>query len=102
MKIKKGDEVIVRSGRDRHKRGKIIRVVPGENRVVVDAVNLRKKHVRPRRAGEKGQTVLVPTPLAVSKVMIICPVCSKPTRLGWLREEGVKVRICKKCGNKIV
>lgn len=102
LKIKKGDEVMVMVGKDRNKRGKIIRTIPGQNRVVIEGVNLRKKHVRPRRAGEKGQTVLVPSPLAASNVMILCRTCSKPTRLGWRVEGGTKIRICKKCGNSVV
>jgi len=93
---------MVMVGKDKIKRGKIIRAVPLENRVVVEGINLRKKHVRPRRAGEKGETVFVPAPLAVSKVMLFCRSCSKPTRVGLSIEAGIKKRICKKCRNPVL
>lgn len=101
LRLKKGDEVVVIAGKDRGRRGKISRALGAQNRVVIEGVNLRKKHVRPRRAGEKGETILVPQPLAVSNVMLFCSVCSKPRRVGWKVEGGTKVRICKKCGNSV-
>lgn len=101
MKIKKDDTVLIISGKDRGKKGKIIRALPKERKVVVEGVNIRKKHIRPRRAGEKGQIVEMPAPIDVSNVMIICPKCGKPTRVGYKIGEKKKYRICKKCSQEI-
>lgn len=101
MRIKKGDNVLVVRGRDRGKKGKVIRALPKETRVVVEGVNLRKRHVRPRKQGEKGEIVSVPAPLYASGVRIICPSCSKLTRIGQRIEGGKKVRVCLKCGNTL-
>ena len=101
MKIKKGDTIIVISGKDKGKKGKILQVFPKDNRIVVEGINLRKKHVRPRRQGEKGQTVEMPSPFQVSNIKIICTKCKKPTRIGYkLQENGKKYRVCKKCGQE--
>lgn len=101
MKIKKNDQVLIISGKDRGKKGKVLSVFPKELRVLVEAINIRKKHVKPKRSGEKGQTVETPTPLAVSNVKLICPKCSKPTRVGYKIVDNKKYRICKKCGIEI-
>ena len=101
MKIKKGDTIIVISGKDKGKKGKILQVFPKDNRIVVEGINLRKKHVRPRRQGEKGQTVEMPSPFQVSNIKIICTKCKKPTRIGYSLTKDNKVRICKKCGDQI-
>lgn len=101
MKIKKGDNVLVISGKDRGKIGKVLRVLPEEATVLIEGVNLRKKHVRPKRSGEKGQTVTMPTPYGVSNVKIICQNCDKATRVGSKTEGDRKFRICKKCGREI-
>lgn len=109
MKIKKGDNVLVIAGKDRGRRGKVIEVLPKEGRVVIEGINLRKKHVRPRRSGEKGQIVSMPGPLHISNVKLLCPNCGKPTRVGFevvkANKEGLrkkeKYRVCKKCGAKI-
>jgi large subunit ribosomal protein L24 len=97
MKIKKGDQVKILSGKDRGKQGKVLRVMPKEDKVVVENINIRKKHVRPRREGEKGQIVEIPAPLHISNVALICTKCGKPTRTGFRFEENKKVRYCKKC-----
>ena len=97
MKIKKGDQVKILSGKDRGKQGKVLRVMPKEDKVVVENINIRKKHVRPRREGEKGQIVEIPAPLHISNVALICTKCGKPTRAGFRFEENKKVRYCKKC-----
>jgi large subunit ribosomal protein L24 len=102
LKIKKGDEVLVKSGRDSGKKGKVIRVLPIKNRIVVEGLNMRKKHVRPKKSGEKGSTVSVPFSIHISNVQIICPSCSKPTRIGYNIGGKSKTRICKKCSNTIV
>jgi large subunit ribosomal protein L24 len=101
MKVKKGDTVLVISGKDRAKKGKVVRVFPKINRIIVEGVNLRKKHVKPKRSGEKGQIVSLPLPLYVSTVKIICPRCGKATRIGYKMEAGKKFRVCKKCGGEL-
>lgn len=97
MKIKKGDTVLIIKGKDRGKQGKVIKVLPKENRIVVEGLNLVKKHVKPKRAGEKGQIIEVPAPLYVSKVKLICPLCKKPTKVGYTFVNDDKKRMCKKC-----
>ncbi len=101
MKIKKGDQVKITSGKDRGKNGAVINVFPKENRVTVEGINLYKKRVRPRRAGEKGETVLVPRPLSASNVMLVCPNCKNSVRAGYRLEPNRKVRYCKKCNSLI-
>jgi len=101
MKIRKGDTVLIISGKDRGKTGKVLNVFPREEKVVVEGTNIRKKHVRPRRSGEKGQIVEMPAPLSISNVKLICPKCSKATRVGYKIAEEKKYRICKKCGQEI-
>jgi len=83
MRIKKSDTVLIISGKDRGKKGKVIKALPKENKIVVEGVNLRKKHTRPRRQGEKGQIVEIAAPFDVSNVKLICPKCKKPTRVGY-------------------
>ena len=101
MKIKKGDQVLIISGKDRLKRGKVLDVFPKEARVVVEGLNLRKKHAKPKKQGEKGQIVQIPASLSVSAVKLICPKCGQPTRVGHKLIEHKKYRICKKCGIEI-
>ncbi len=101
MKIKKDDQVLIISGKDRGKRGKVLDVFPQEEKVMVEGVNIRKKHVRPKKSGEKGQIVQVPSPIAVSNVKLICPKCGQPTRIGHKIIENNKYRICKKCGKEL-
>lgn len=100
-KIRKGDTVKVLSGTDRGKRGTVTRVFPRKERVMVEGVNLRKKHRRSRRQDKKGEIVLLPAPLSISAVQLICPQCGQPTRVGYRVEGGVKSRICKKCGKVV-
>lgn len=97
MKIKKNDQVKIIKGKDRGKTGSVLKVLPKENKVVVNGLNLFKKRVKPKRAGQKGEVVFVPRPLPVSNVMLICKECKNPTRVGWRKEGEVKVRYCKKC-----
>ncbi len=101
MKIKTGDTVLIISGKDRGKKGKVIKALSGESRIIVEDANLRKKHVRPKRQGEKGQIVETAAPLDASNVKLICPKCKKPTRIGYKVAEGGKYRICKKCRQEI-
>jgi large subunit ribosomal protein L24 len=101
MKIKNNDTVLIISGKDRGKKAKVIKVLPEENRVVVEGANIRKKHTRPRKQGEKGQIVEIAAPFNVSNVKLICPKCKKPTRIGYKVAEKNKFRICKKCKQEI-
>ncbi len=97
MKIKKGDTVLIISGKDRTKTGKVIRALPKEGKLVIEGINLTKKHVRARKAGEKGQVVQIPAPIDISNVKLICQKCKKATRVGYKISEEKKYRICKKC-----
>ena len=101
MKIKKGDSVLIISGKDKGKTGKITKAFPKELKVLVDGINMRKKHVKPKREGEKGQVVEVPSAINASNVKIICPKCGKATRLGCKIENDNKHSICKKCKQTI-
>jgi large subunit ribosomal protein L24 len=101
MKIKKGDNIMVISGKDRGKKGKVLGVFPKANTAVVEGVNLRKKHSRPKKEGQKGQVIQVPMPMNASNVMLICSSCNKPRRAGYKVFENKKTRICKKCGSEI-
>jgi len=101
MKIKKGDTVLIISGKDKGKKAKVLEAFPRQDKVMVEGVNIVKRHRRPRQEKEKGQIVEVPKPIDVSNVKLICPKCGQPTRLGYrLTEEG-KYRICKKCNQEI-
>lgn len=98
MKIKTGDHVLIQVGKDRGKTGRVLKALPKEGRVLVEGRNLVKKHVRPRRAGEKGQRIEVPAPFPVARVLLVCPSCNKGTRVGIRRPSGSnRERICKKC-----
>jgi len=101
MKIRKGDTVLTISGKDRGKKAKVIEVLPKKGKVIVEGVNLRKKHIRPKKSGDKGQIVTVPAPLDVSNVKLICSKCGKPVKIGYKVEGKRKYRICKKCGQEI-
>ena len=101
MKIKKGDTVQVLSGNDKGKKGEVLEVMPKTQTVVVKGVNVRKKHIKPRRQGEEGGIIPVECPVNIAKVNVVCPKCGKATRIGYSEEKGEKVRICKKCGAKI-
>lgn len=90
------------TGKDRGKSGKIFKVLPKEGRVIIEGLNLKKKHVRPRKQGEKGQIVNIPGSLNISNVMILCKNCDKKTRVGFkILEDKSKIRICRKCGEEI-
>ena len=97
MKIKKGDLVLITAGKDKGRTGKIIKSFPKDSKILVEGINLKKKHVRPKRDGEKGQIVEIPAALNVSNVKIICSKCGKASRVGYAVEKDIKNRICKKC-----
>ena len=97
MKLKKGDNVIVLSGNDKGKTGEVLEV----KKIVVKGVNIRKKHVKPRKAGEEGGIIPSEFPVHSSIVNVVCPKCGKATRVGYKIENDKKVRICKKCGAEL-
>lgn len=101
MRIKKGDQIQIIAGKDKGKSGKVLRAVPGNLRIVVEGLNLMKKHVKPKKGGEKGQRVEVPASLDISNVMLVCPKCGKLTRIGFKRNKEDRLRICKKCKSEI-
>ena len=95
MRIKKGDNIKVLSGKERGKTGTVISVDSDRERVAVEGLNLYKKHTRPRRQGEKGQVISVSRPMHASNVMLVCPSCKEATRIGYRTEGERKVRYCK-------
>lgn len=97
MRIKKGDQVKIITGKDRGKTGSVLRALPKEQRVIIEGINLYKKRTKPRKRGEKGEVVLVPRPLDASNVMLICKNCKKATRVGKRIEGNQTSRYCKKC-----
>ncbi len=101
MKVKKGDNILVISGKDKGRTAKILKSFPKELKILVEGMNLKKKHVRPKKQGEKGQVVSVPTPFDVSDVKFLCPKCGKASRLGYKLSEDKKFRICKKCKSEV-
>lgn len=102
MNIKKGDNVLIISGKDRGRKGKVIKALPDRGRVVVEGINIHKKHAKPRKQGEKGQVVEIAASIDASNAKLICPKCSKASRVGYRASEGDrKYRICKKCKEEI-
>jgi large subunit ribosomal protein L24 len=101
--IRKNDNVVVTTGKDRGKRGRVLRVVPEKNRVVVEGVNMIKRHTKANPQRQiKGGVVEREAPVHASNVQMVCPECGKPTRLGSkLLEDGRKVRICRKCSEVV-
>lgn len=98
--IKKGDTVVVITGKDRTKTGKVLKVFPRPGRVVVEGINLRKRRERSRSAGKPGQIIEAPAPLTASKVMIICSNCGRGRRVGHKQDGDKKLRVCQKCGHE--
>jgi large subunit ribosomal protein L24 len=97
MKFKKGDEVIVTSGKDRGKKGKVAKVIYGENKVLIPNLNINKRHLKKKDEKNPGGIIEFSKPIPLGNVMILCPKCGKPTRVGFLVQKNKKVRICKKC-----
>ena len=98
LKIKKNDTVVVLSGKDKGKQGKVLGTIPSEAKVVVEGVNMVTCHVKPRRQGEEGGIVKREAAMYASKVQVVCPKCGKGTRVAYKIEDGKKTRICKRCG----
>lgn len=102
IKIKKGDTVKIMAGKDQGKKGKVAQILPTMNRLVVEGANKMVKHLRPKKQRENGQRVEFDAPIQVSNVQLICPKCTKVTRVGFKKlENNKKVRICKKCKETI-
>ena len=101
MKIKKDDKVIVLSGKDKGKQGKVLSADPKAMKVVVEGVNVATKHQKPMKQGQEGGIIKVETPIYTSKVQLVCPKCDKGTRVGYKLVDGKKVRVCKHCGAEI-
>lgn len=101
MKIKKGDQVQVLSGNDKGKKGEVLEIMPKAEKIIVKGVNIRKKHVKPKKQGEEGGIIPIECAIHSSKVSVVCPKCSKATRIGYEIEKDEKVRVCKKCGAKL-
>jgi large subunit ribosomal protein L24 len=101
MRIKKGDMVLVISGKDKGAKSAVMRAIPESRKVVVEKVAVAKKAQRPTRDNPSGGIMSIEKPIHVSTVQLICPKCSKPTRVGMKVEDGKKLRMCKKCGKAI-
>lgn len=101
MKLKKGDKVKIMAGKDHGKEGAVEKVFLKEGKIVVAGVNIYKRHLKPRGAGQKGSIVEINKPMPASKVALICPKCKKITRVGYKMTKSEKVRICKKCDEEI-
>ena len=98
MNIKTNDTVIVLSGKDKGKQGKVISADPKGMKVIVEGVNVAKRHQKARRQGEESGIIRKETPIYACKVMLVCPKCGKATRVAHKIEGDKKVRVCKKCG----
>lgn len=101
MKLKKGDAVIVITGKDKGRKGKVEKAFPKSGTVVVAGVNVFKRHMKKRDEKRPGGIINITKPVAVSKLALVCPKCNKPTRIGYLVVKGEKERICRKCEQKI-
>lgn len=113
MKVKKGDTILVTAGKDKGRTAKVLKSFLKENAILVEGINLKKKHVKPKKQGEKGQVISTPAPLNISNIKIVCPKCGKAARIGYKIEKGParnashsdaggeKRRICKKCKSQI-
>jgi large subunit ribosomal protein L24 len=101
MSIRTGDRVRVIAGKDKGKESKVLAVYPHKQRIVIERVNMIKKATRPTQKNPNGGILEIEGTVHVSNVMIVCPKCSQPTRIGRKREDGARVRVCKKCNNDI-
>ena len=102
MSIKKGDTVVVLSGKDKGKQGKVLTVMPADRKVIVEGVNVVSRHTKARKQGEESGILKKEAPLYACKVQKVCPKCNKPTRPAHkMLADGKKVCVCKKCGAEI-
>lgn len=100
MKIRLGDKIKVTAGKDKGRDGKVTRVYPNQKKILVEGVNLYKRHIKKSDQAPQGGILDVPRPLDVAKVSLVCPKCGKLTRVGYSNEKGKKLRVCKKCKSK--
>ena len=100
MRIKKGDIIKKIAGKDKGKEGKVLRTVPSVGKIVVEKMNIIKKHQKPKRQGERGQRTEIPAPFDVSNAMLVCPACGKTTRISYKFVDNKKIRVCKKCSKE--
>ena len=101
MKIKVGDNVQILSGNDKGKTGEVLEVMPKADKIIVKGINVRKKHVKPRKQGEEGGIISIECAIPAAKANVVCPKCGKTTKVGYGEEKDKKIRICKKCGAKL-
>ena len=101
MKLKKGDTIIVTTGKDKGKKGKVDKVLPGQGTVVVAGINVYKRHRKKKDEKHAGGIIDITKPVAASKLALICPKCNQPTRVGYIVVKKEKERICRKCEQKI-
>lgn len=101
MTIRKGDKVRVAAGKDKGKEGRVLRTAPDAGRAYVEGVNIQKRHTRPTQKNPQGGIMEIEGPIHISNLMLVCPNCSQPTRVGRLREDGVRQRVCKRCEKEI-
>lgn len=106
MKIHKGDQVLIIRGKDKGRKGKVLRGFPKASKVLVEGINIKTKSQKPKKEGQKGQTVKVSAPLPISCLKLICPKCKSPVQVGYkigpkMEKQKMKIRICKKCGEEI-
>jgi large subunit ribosomal protein L24 len=98
LRIKKGDSAIVLSGKNKGKSGRVLSVKPHDDKLIIEGVNIVKKHMKPSKKYSQGGIIEKEAPLHFSKIMLVCPKCSKPTRIAHvILEDGKKLRTCKKC-----
>ena len=102
MNIKKEDTVVVIAGNDKGKKGKVLQVIPKQDKILVEGINIKTKHVKPKGKGQEGGIIKTEMPIHKAKVMLVCPKCGKPSRIGkQILDNGNKTRICKKCNEPI-
>jgi len=101
LKVRKNDKIKVLQGKDRGKTGKVLRIEPSKERLYVEGVNIIKRHTRKKSQNQPGGIISKEGPINISNVVVVCPNCSKTTRIGFtLKDSGDKARVCKKCGGQ--
>ena len=101
LHVKSGDTVVILSGKDRGKKGKVLAVSPKESKVIVEGANIISKHVKPKKMGEAGGIIKAESAIYACKVQVVCPACGLATRVAHKVEDGKNIRVCKKCGKAL-
>lgn len=102
LRIKRGDTAVVISGKNKGKSGRVLSVLPSKERVIIEGLNIVKKHMKPNKKYTQGGIIEKEAPIHISNVMLMCPKCNKPTRIGnTVFDDGRKLRRCKKCNEFI-